>query len=483
MLVAVQCVASAQAMWRDATLSCEHFRQDFNELLRLVEAHHGGLYAYTDSATFHQKAKTLSSCNDESISLAEVFYRMAQLVDEVHDGHTWLMPSRSQATYLLGTQQFIPLTISVMGTEMYVETNFSDCHALVPGSALTSIDQMPVRSIVRDLLPYFTADGFSLTGKLGLLESQFWWYYGLHYGFRHIHQVAWVDHRGELRTALLKSMRMNDRIRDINEIYTRTARNEAPVAWHIEHQTGILRVSTFTGFRLARFRREFSRALEAFNSKGIHRLVIDVRGNGGGREGVENLLLGAMAVECSEKYERVTIRNPLPADYTGIEQRGLRRLEDLVYRMVEFRRSSTNEWERRQRYRRTLKPFEKAFTGPVAILVDRNTFSGAAEFAALVRNQVPGVIIIGEETCGGYKGHTSGYAYEANLPYSGFKLHIPRVRFDLIVADEGAGGVVPNISIEPSVGGHDRVLDFALTGGWWNHAAPSNAERVTQSSR
>jgi hypothetical protein len=473
-----------QSVLHHQRLAGDAYLHDLHTLVSLLESHHGGLTRYLTIERFHECITDEESYLPDSLTLAEAYHRLASVVDAIRDGHTWLMPSERQAMNLLYTCAFIPFSIEVSGTEMKIEQNFSDCNELVVGTPIISIDGLEVRDIVKALLPYFTADGYSLSGKLGGLESQFWWYYGVHFGCRTTHNVVYTDPQGIQRETEVHALKMNDRINDINEVYSRYSQNEVAVEWWLENGVGILKVSTFDGGSLKKYKRWFNEALTAFAHHGATRMVIDVRGNGGGREGVENLLLSCLGVDCADKYDAVCIRSPKAKSYKYIQQPFKRRCEDVIYQCIEFKRNDDAMWERRERYRRSFFEPKHPFTRPVSVLIDRNTFSGAAEFAALVKNNVPDVVLIGEETCGGYQGHTSGYAYRATLPHTGFSIHIPRVYFDLNVAGDYNGGVLPDIQVVNSDTGFDHVLDFALTGGWWLNPSqrPFN-EHLTQSSR
>jgi hypothetical protein len=234
---------------------------------------------------------------------------------------------------------------------------------------------------------------------------------------------------------------------------------------------------------LNKYRKQFSSAMAAFKAAGCSFLVIDVRGNGGGREGVENLLLACLGQSCEDKYDAVEICAPYAPHYRHFKQGFKRRAEDWLYTAVEFRRNASQQWERRDRFKRSFNGIDQPFTGPVSILIDRNTFSGASEFAALVRDNVPMSILIGEETCGGYQGHTSGYAYELVLPNTGFIVHIPRIWFDLNVPGSDTGGVRPhvNMAADGHAGAVDHVLNFALTGGWVQTLDDATPQTTSQS--
>ncbi len=434
--------------WFTEKLGADEVRADLRVLVSALHELHGGLFLYADSTHFAAECEATAERLAEGATRANAYREMARLVDHVRDGHTWIFPSEDDAQRLIKTQVFIPFTIEVSGTAMYVDSCYAVNGALPSGARLVAIDGRPIRAVVAELLPYFTADGSSLAGKLGGLESQFWWYYGLHYGFNDYFEIVY-EFAGLTRSVQLEALKMAT----LRERFSRDAGSEKPVSWSVDNGVAYLRVASFSGYSLPKYRRNFNRALESFHAAGCSELIIDLRGNGGGREGVENLLISCLGQHCADKYDQVAIRRPVAKSYTHMQQPVRRRLEDWVYRLVEFRKDESGTWNRRSRFKRSFYMPNHPFTKPTSVLVDRNTFSGAAEFAALVRDHVPGLLIIGEETCGGYQGHVSGYSYEIRLPNTAFELHVPRVHFDLNVPGSHAGGVLPHIYMS------DRHLD------------------------
>lgn len=451
--------------WIDTTIDDSAFIEDLRILSEYIDQNHGGTEQYTTRQELEKLYRKLET-QDGEISLRDAYYSFAQYVDALKDGHTWIMPSQQHSEHLLHTCRFIPFTIEVTGTEIYVDENFSNCHDLTSGTRILEIDGLPTREIVIQLLPYFTADGKSLSGKLGGIEGQFWWYYGLHFGFPESHTVRFASVNGGIGETKVVSVYMHDMINDASEIYCRYRTDpEETVTHRIYKETGILNVSNFTEWSLSEYKKAFIAALDDFHEAECKRMIIDVRGNGGGKEGVENLLLSCIAHTMYEKYDEVRIRNPIAPEYDHIKKRFYRKWEDRLYRAVEFRKNEEGEWLRRERFNRTFMDPEHRFEGDVFILIDRNVFSGASEFAALAADYATNCTLVGEETCGGYQGHTSGYYYDLILPNTGFIVHIPRIWFDLNVHRSDQGGVKPDIVLTkvPGLEDKDVVLEYILS--------------------
>jgi len=263
-LSAVQ-LSAQDDLWRDASLPPEALKEDLLILEQIMEESHAGIEKY--SSELDRKAYLLQfKDNQNPQSLTQCYASIAGFIDLVHDGHTYVMPSKQTVGYLLATKRFLPLTVRVNGTTMRVHQNFSDCYALDEGTEITKINGMSIRAIVSELLPYFTSDGFSLTGKLGGLEGQFWWYYGIHFGTPEIHEITYRTPLGEGNVKVF-SIHMNDRISEINEVYAKDNPSELPVRFEMIENAGYLRVSSFNGMNLNQFEKAFDAAFDVFNEK------------------------------------------------------------------------------------------------------------------------------------------------------------------------------------------------------------------------
>jgi hypothetical protein len=461
--------AKAQDVWHARTLPVQAFQEDFAILDQFIRDHHGGTFQYVDENHLDEVFNELHYA-DAPLAYRDAFLRVVNYIDVLRDGHTWAMPDESISRQILQAQRFFPLTLEVQDDAAYIAENYSIDPKLTKGAKVLRINGSPMIRILHELSPYLTADGYSESGKWGVLQGQFWWYYGLHYGFPDTHEIEVLTTEAELLSICLPSVYMSDLVNDASELYWRNAKSASDthtVHFRVQDNVGILKVNSFAGQSLRAFRHDFEAALELFADQKCEQMVIDVRGNSGGREGVENLLLSCFEHSLEEKYDAVCIKRPRATAYRYIEHGTWRWMEDLLYRTVEFRRDEEGNWQRRERFERTFFQPEHRFIGPVMVLIDRHVFSGASEFAALAADYGTNCTLIGEETCGGYAGHTSGYYYKLVLPNTGITVQVPRIWFDLNTQEPYLGGVKPDIALSlPHIaGGNDPLLEYVLNNG------------------
>lgn len=443
-------------LWMRPALDRQAWQHDLEVLDRFIRDHHGGVFRYCSPSQLDYLYNALHEPDADTLTMRDVFLRVSNYIDAIRDGHTYAMPPETVTNQLLASERFFPLTLEVNEFEACIAENFTDITALEPGKRIVQINGLPIRRILLELRPYLTADGYSSSGKWGVLQGQFWWYFGLHFGFADRYTVVVEDNLG-VTEYLLPAVRMDDFFNNQHELYRSSMRDASPVYHEVNGNTGVLRVSTFGEKSLHYFRKEFNKALRRFHREGVTQMIIDVRGNGGGREGVENLLLNCFSHQLDEKYKNVIIKRPKAVSYDHILQPFANRMKDALYSALEFRQDDNGNWQRKPRFERTLKKPRHVFDGPVYILIDREVFSGASEFAALAADYGTSCTLIGEETCGGYSGHTSGYYYTLELPESKIRVKVPRIWFGLNVRDVYNGGVLPDWRL--SWFGRDRGYD------------------------
>ncbi|MFM1933070.1 MAG: hypothetical protein RL226_2373 [Bacteroidota bacterium] len=440
----------SSAQWFQPALSGAELRADALLLKEVLRESHAGLYAYTQPAAFEELFAAFEG--DDSVSYHQAFHLLSQVVDGVRDGHTWIVPSDAQTRFILERERFIPFSLALSGQKLTIYGNFSAHPGLKSGTEVVEINGISIRDMVRELLPYVTADGINLSGKLAAMNEQFWWYYGLHFGFPAEHQVVVRDERGRLDSISVPAITMNDRIQAIYEVYPKYSDSRDAFSWKFDGSTAYLRIPRFSGMKLNTFEQWIDRFFQEVAQHKCSDLVIDLRGNGGGIEGYENILLSYLNTLPIERYNAVYMSNPRSSYYKHLHKGGLRWLEDWVYAAIEFDQTEDGRWLRRERFKRTKFCPSNTFDGPVYIWVDGDVFSGASEFASIARSHVENCTLIGQPTCGGQAGHTSGYYYLLKLPNTGFSVNIPRVRFDLAIKTKRTGGgLMPDVLIESNV--------------------------------
>jgi C-terminal processing protease CtpA/Prc len=185
---------------------------------------------------------------------------------------------------------------------------------------------------------------------------------------------------------------------------------------------------------------------------GVENLVIDLRGNDGGRDAYGAHLLAHLMPDSFAYYRELTTRAEsvsfhrltlnLDSTFNRRFASGLIKRPDGRFRFPESRHTNL----------RIQQPHAPSFDGRVWLLVDGGTNSTTAEFTAVARH-LNRVRVVGQESGGVQEGNTSGSFAILVLPTSRLRIVLPLVRYELAVnRPQSAGrGVPPDIRTLPTV--------------------------------
>ncbi len=248
--------------------------------------------------------------------------------------------------------------------------------------------------------------------------------------------------------------------------------SEPPVAgnatWRLlpGGSTGVLKVRSFwgnaeDGASLGTF---FERVFTEIGTKGLSRLILDLRDNGGGEDELGRKLFAHFADAPFRYYRDLTVNklsfrfsqyvpehDPLPASVHAL----VKPAADGKLHVV-----GHPNWGIQQ-------PAAPHFGGKLIVLMNGGSFSTTCEFLATLHHR-GGAVFVGEETAGGYYGNTSGASASVRLPASKLTLPVQLVGYYLAIdgADQGNRGVRPDqpveYSIEDILAGRDREMEIAL---------------------
>jgi hypothetical protein len=237
-----------------------------------------------------------------------------------------------------------------------------------------------------------------------------------------------------------------------------------------DSSVALLRVASFAADEIAAGGQDYDSTLAAVFGEVSKRLtqdlIIDVRGNEGGRDAYGAQLLAHLTSRPFRYYRRLIARTDqvtfwrltqLDSTFNRSWRRGLIRRGPHRFELDTTRHSNL----------RLQHPIAPVFGKRVWLLVDGGTNSTAAEFVAVARS-LARAVTIGEPTGGVYEGNTSGTFAILTLPASRIRVLIPLVRYELAVrppSQPGRGVPVDRrvaISAASVASGPDPALAEAL---------------------
>lgn len=437
--------------------SAPEVAEDFT-LLRsaLVEAH-AGLYVYRSPRAIARAFEAMSAGLQDSTEL-DVYVRVARALAVIRDGHTRSLPSQAWMEEYPKSARVLPLRIRWVDGRAWVGASANP--SLPLGTELLAIDGRPLRQIVAQITAGLPGDGWIETGKWAQLAAQFELFYYL-----------FVDRPQrfdlEVRRAGGGTAHLVADAVPPAALPPAEASEASPLKLTLldDPRAALLRIRTFAADEITGAGLDYDEFLttsfEAIQSAGVRDLLLDLRGNDGGRDSYGALLLSHLVDRPFPYYRRLETRT----------------------RGISFWRSTNLDATFNERFAAGLlprpgggwvlpvsrhpnlalqSPRPPTFTGRVWVLIDGGTFSTAAELCAVLRS-LRRAVFVGEETGGTYEGNSSGTFAILTLPHSGVRVVVPLVRYLLAgrPAARAGRGVLPDHPVTEAAGegqGKDRAL-------------------------
>ncbi|MEO1554576.1 MAG: S41 family peptidase, partial [Pseudomonadota bacterium] len=241
---------------------------------------------------------------------------------------------------------------------------------------------------------------------------------------------------------------------------------------YLDEKTAYLSVNTFVNYRtpvdpIAVFEPIF----REFKARGVERLILDNRNNGGGSTDVKNGLLAHLMETDFRGSKAIFVKT---IDVSAFKPH-LQTWEPMALNPpTEAFDQQENGWYAiKPEMMPELQAIEASphrFAGELILLTSHANASGATQMTGLLKSR-PNTRLVGEVTGGTQRGPNGGVIYFLTLPNSEFVIRIPWQFWQSSIENPVHGqGYSPDINVpddyETWLAGEDTVLAAALNG--WN---------------
>lgn len=447
--------------------------QDFNILQNAYYETKIGLWYSSriqfDSICNLQKSKIKANMN------ALDFYRiLAPVVAFTKEGHCNIRLSDEINVYLKQNGTYLPFCVKILDKKVYLINDIENHKT--KGLQISKINGEDIDNILNYFLNIEPADGYNVTSKYRWIEKAFSRYYTRYYDSNKTFSLELTDPQNNQKTVLNNIPTLN--YKDFTNFYKNTTavipnydyKEAATFAIDEKTSTATLTVNTFNlnNFKDKRkgFQDFLAKNFTTISNQKIKHLIVDIRRNEGGEQGMEDHLLSYLINQEYTKYKYVEI----PAfTYTFLEFTDYKDQKEVLIKELQedFYQSKDGRFLNSKGHYIGEKPNANNFKGDIYILISGLTFSGGSEFAALAKNYT-NAKYIGEETGGGYYGNSSGSFLKFTLPNSKIMGRIPLCKF--VIEDKNfeipfGHGVLPDYAVQPAISeylnGYDPEMEYA----------------------
>lgn len=442
------CSSSRKAPNPYQKFSPDQLKQELDIVWQTYRQVHPGYQWYTPADTVDARFERVRATLTDSLTELEFRLRLSYAVAAIRCGHTSVLAPKAVAKAANKKKTvYFPLNMRVWGADsMVVTANVGTPRdSITRGTIVTSIDSVPVATIIRQMQQYISVDGYNnkfgeaaITGSFG---ARFRWLYGP----GHLYKIGYTDSMGRAQWATVRNPKPDTAYKPTAKSAVQTARKSTATPGYgylkidTATQTAYLRLNTFSGSQIQRFIRK---SFETIAAQKASNLVLDLRDNGGGRIQYSILLgryLAHQPFRVADSVSAVSFRFP-HARYVQASW---------FYKLFGWMLVHKNEDGRlhhgmleRQQHRPKKKHH---YNGPLYVLTGGRSFSASILLLQYLRER-PQMLKVGEETGGGARGNSAVMTPNITLPHTGIRARLPLFRLvtDASLPHNGRG-IVPDV--------------------------------------
>lgn len=416
-------------------ISPEMLEEDFSLFREALQKEHAGLYRYKTKSELDKLFDSCFLALNHPMQQLDFAKSIMFMISAVEDGHTGTNIPRLLMNYYSENEKMFPVYAFFINQKAYVLC--SSIKELPAGTEILSINNKSIAEIKKTLLNYLPGDGKIETKKNQTLNNgAFTFLYNWIFVNTNSFIIRYKKKNGTINTTHINAQFVKD-----FECYNGNGpgnTKDLDLSFPREH-TALLTIKTFDDNKLAgkqNFRAFLDTSFKEINSKKTNTLIIDLRGNGGGRDEYGALLYAYLANKPFKYF--LTIESA--TGKISSEENQLLGIQ---------------------------QPQKNCFTGKLLCLINGLSFSTTADFCSIARSNNR-ARFVGEETGGGYYGNTSGSTTKLQLPNTKINIIIPQFKYvnDVTKTKYPDRGIIPDYTILPTIDEvilhKDVQLEFAL---------------------
>ncbi len=444
-------------------------KKDYSLMREILEEKHPNLYWYATKqemdSVFDEGYKNISDSMTEDNFEWKI---IAPVLEKIHCGHTSVMMSRGRQKFL--EDKIIPsfpLFMKVWKDSMMVVANLNGDSAVKRGDFVTAVNGIPTRKLIDTLFGYISTDGYNNNLKYIRLSTSFPYYFRNVFGEYKEFNVSLSDSNGVRKDAVVKwwpqPKEDSSTVKFVKPKHPkRSERLKQIRSFDFDSSVAIMDLNAFSNGRLNSF---FRKTFKKIRKNHIQNLIIDLRINGGGDMNKSVRLIRYLRQTPFRVADSTfsTAKNFSP--YSRYLSESLINNVALIFlsKKKAPHRYSFGYWERH-----VFHPKKKNhFNGQVYVLTNGLTFSAASLFCALVKGE-KNIILVGEETGGGWYGNAGVLIPNITLPNTRLRIRLPFFRLvqsGFRMSEKGSG-VAPDWYIGPDwrdiLRGRDTKMEEVL---------------------
>lgn len=433
-------------------------RRDLDVVWESYRQNHPSIDWYTPYDSVEARFARVRGSFTDSLTESEFRARLAYAIEAIKCGHTSVMASKAYRKYTdTAKLPMFPLAVKVwqLDSMVVLQNLLGDTLPIRRGTMIHSINGVPVRTLIGQMMQYASTDGYSDGFKEIQIGAGFGprlqWLYGPIARFT----FGYTDSAGRYDTLTLPNWMPGKRKDSLPPVKKPTdlaqksikkehAKRYGKLTLDTANSMALMQLNTFTSNGLPSFIRRTFRTLKR---EQIQHLVIDLRGNGGGKINNSTLLTRYISDKPFKIADSVSAKSLKLAYPRYTEASWIYK----YFRWTFVKKEADGRYHMRPPERKYFQPKRRYhFDGKVYAITGGATFSASNLFLARVAGQ-KNVTVVGEETGGGARGNSAVMTPRITLPHTKVRVRLPLFR---LITDANlphlGRGLQPDVPVPPN---------------------------------
>jgi len=398
------------------TFTKEELIKDADRFMTIIAAYSPQIY--TDEEELKSKYEYAVENITDNMTGLEFMRLLKPVTAALRCGHSNIFP-----TVDWDNVEMMPFDIKVIDEKLFLLNRTGDSKIPI-GSEIYEINGRGSKEILDTILNGVSSDGYNQTGKINILNRRFVQEYMFNIEYAEKFEIRYRTSDRTEKRETVSSMKSNI-IWDTLGNFDRTVYDS-----QIKDDYAVLTVQTFNPFdkyTISAFEKYFKEFFLEVKENKIEKVILDVRGNGGGDPLITSNLFSYL-----EKQPQPYWTPEAPNYYAGLKN--------------------------------DIQKADSHFDGELYVLINGGCFSSTGHLLALLKYQEVGTFI-GEESNGSFVCTDS--SRDQSLPTSKVKFHYSTQAWAVAVEGlEPGRGIMPDHEVtntlEDYLNKTDPVMDFAL---------------------
>ncbi len=487
--------------------SPEEVHNDIDFAYHKLQRLHPDLYWYISKDSLDQKINELKTGIRQPISSLEFYKQFAPVVASIRQGHTAIYSPRKKQTRKekkargKRSSPFKSLAFHGIDNKLFVNNIYSKDSTVVVGSEVLSVDNEKTSDLLDSFKKLHTGDGYNTTFIPQYISRGFGFLYARthqqkdsvlmklktndsiysRYLYANYSKEKKIIKKDTVTVPAVKTSKSAEKIirkknkrlkkhynkygfdkykKEYNRNFRFMVSDTAPTIAYIK-------IRRFTNGNYKDFYKESFSKIDSANCKNI---VIDLRGNLGGRLSEIDELYSYLTnkkyvfIEKAKMTQRMSFLYPLFHNKSWLQKIGTAAIFPVlsVYQMFKVEKEAGDPYFN-FKYSRLRSPKVNFFDGKIYVIIDGESFSASSILSTHLK-ATQRATFVGKETGGAYNGTIAGFFAIIELPNSKINMRIGLMKINAPHTVQPDGfGIKPDVYIEETLKGNDNKLDWIIS--------------------